>query len=78
MLHHLTALLQNNTVQGKQVSYQPVTGSFNEPVFNTFTFDLTSPTKSKEGVNVFFSSRVVLLEALVLQDLASYASHIQK
>ena len=78
ILHHLTTLLQNNTVQGKQVCYQPVTGSFNEPVFNTFILDLTSPTTSKEGGNGFFSSRVVLLEALVLQDLASYASYIQK
>lgn len=78
ILHHITTLLQNNTVQGKQVCYQPVTGSFNEPVFNTFTLNVTLPTKSKEGLNGFFSSRVVLLEALILQDLASYATYIQK
>jgi hypothetical protein len=78
ILQALTSLLQRHTFQSKRLYYPAVTTSQSSNTLTNYTLDTSLQSVSGGSVNSTFNSRLVPLEALFLQDLASATMYSQK
>lgn len=78
ILQALTSLLQRHTFQSKRLYYPAVTTSQSSNILTNYTFDTNLQSAVNGSVNSTLNSRLVPLEALFLQDLASATMYSQK
>jgi hypothetical protein len=78
ILQALTSLLQRHTFQSKRLYYPAVTTSQSSNMLASYAFDVNLHSGVSGSINPTFNSRLVPLEALFLQDLASATMYSQK
>ena len=78
ILQALTSLLQRHTFQSKRLYYPAVTTSQSPNMLTNYAFDTNLQSGVSSSINTTFNSRLVPLEALFLQDLASATMYSQK
>ena len=77
-LQALTSLLQRHTFQSKRLYYPAVTTAQSYNVLTNYTFDTSLQAAGGISANSTLNSRLVSLEALFLQDLASATMYSQR
>ena len=78
ILQALTSLLQRHTFQSKRLYYPTVTASQSSNMLTDYTFQTNLQSAASGSLNSTLNSRLVSLEALFLQDLASATMYSQK